>query len=163
MRCVKIDPPSRYRPVASAREGERSERITNGDTHGDIKVRVVNPSIDSEPSTVCERDENDEHPGNRYRLPIDSGRAAVIPNAPVDGIYRGSNGRYYTDRQVTNYLRAERWNPCIRQRNPERRLVATSDDDLLLLLPTDDIPAWAEIRVDNRGARIVDTRRPLPK
>lgn len=85
-----------------------------------------------------------------------------MPNAPVDGLYRGSNGRYYTDCQVANYLRAERWNRCIRQRNPDRRLVETSEGDLLLLTPTDDIPAWVEIRVDDRGARIVDTRRPAP-
>lgn len=87
----------------------------------------------------------------------------MVPDAPVDGLYEGSNGRYYTDCQIARKLRTDQWKPCIRQRDPDRRLVETSDGGLLLLTPTDDLPAWAELRVDARGARVVDTRRPGPE
>ena len=82
---------------------------------------------------------------------------------PVERLYEGSNGRYYTDCQVTTKLRTDQWKPCIRQRDPDRRLVETSDGGLLLLTPTDDLPVWAELRVDDCGTRVVDTRRPSPK
>ncbi|WP_328821196.1 hypothetical protein [Natronorubrum halalkaliphilum] len=87
----------------------------------------------------------------------------MVANAPVDGLFEGSNGHYYTACQVTRKLRTERWKPCIRQRDPDRRLVETSDGGLLLLTPTDDLPAWAEIQVDGRGTRVIDTRRPVPR
>ena len=86
----------------------------------------------------------------------------MTSTAPIDRLYEGSNGRYYTDRQIENRLRSDRWKPCIRQRDPDRRLVETSDGSLLLLTPTDELPSWAELRIDDRGPRVVDTRRPLP-
>ncbi|WP_320443078.1 hypothetical protein [Halosolutus halophilus] len=86
-------------------------------------------------------------------------------NAPVDALFAGSNGRYYTEWQVRRRLSAGNWKRCIRQRSPDRRLVGTGDGALLLLVPIepDELPAWAEIRVAGRGARVVDTRRPIPK
>ncbi|WP_173834877.1 hypothetical protein [Natronorubrum thiooxidans] len=86
----------------------------------------------------------------------------MIADTPVNRLYEGTDGHYYTDCQIRNRLRTERWKPCIRQRAPDRWLVETSDQSLLLLTPTDELPAWAELRVDDRGARVVDTRHPLP-
>ena len=83
-------------------------------------------------------------------------------DAPVDDLYEGSNGRYYTGDQLARRLRTGRWKPCIRQRNPDRRLVETDGGSLLLLTPTEELPSWAELRIDDRGARVVDTRRPVP-
>lgn len=82
-------------------------------------------------------------------------------NSPVKTLYEGSNGRYYTEWQVHERLRAGEWKPCIEQRSPDRRLIGTDDEELLLLLPVDpvELPTWAEIRIDGRGARVVDTRR----
>lgn len=136
--------------------------ITNGDSHGILKKRYVNPSADAGYPTSFEWDGHDDSPGDRVRRPIGGERAIVISNAPVDRLYKGTNGRYYTDCQVARKLRADRWKPCIRQRDPDRRLVETSDGGLLLLTPTDDLPAWAQVRVDDRGTRVVDTRRPIP-
>ena len=97
-----------------------------------------------------------------FQRPASGGYTAVVMDVPVDSLYEGSNGHYYTDCQIARRLRTERWKPCIRQRDPDRRLVETSDGNLLLLTPTDTLPEWAELRIDDRGARIVDTRGPLP-
>lgn len=123
----------------------------------------MNPSADATASSSTEWDGDDDHLGDDCRRSIDGERGIVMTDTPVDVLYQGSNGHYYTDCQVTNNLRAERWKPCIRQRDPDRRLVETCDGGLLLLTPTDDLPAWAEIRIDDRGTRVVDTRRPLPE
>ncbi|ELY39175.1 hypothetical protein C496_14997 [Natronorubrum tibetense GA33] len=123
----------------------------------------MNPSADAVAVSSIEWDGYDNHLGENHRRSTDGERGIVVTDTPVDVLYEGTNGRYYTDCQVTTNLRTERWKPCIRQRDPDRRLVETSDGGLLLLTPTDDLPAWAEIRVDNRGTRVVDTRRPLPK
>lgn len=87
----------------------------------------------------------------------------MISNAPIERLYEGSNGRYYTGWQVGRRLRTDRWKLCIRQRNPDRQLVETDDGGLVLLTPTDDLPTWAEVRIDDRGPRVVDTRRPTPR
>jgi len=123
----------------------------------------VNPSTDAENPTSFEWDGHDDYPGDERRWDADGRCVRVIPDAPADRLYEGSNGHYYTDCQVTRRLRTERWKPCIRQRNPDRRLVETSDGGLLLLTPTDDLPAWAQLRIGDRGVRVVDTRRPVPE
>ncbi len=86
-------------------------------------------------------------------------------NVPVDALFAGSNGRYYTEWQVRRRLSTGEWNRCMRQRSPERRLVGTGDGALLMLVPIDpdELPGWAEIRVAGRGVRVVDTRRPIPE
>ncbi len=85
--------------------------------------------------------------------------------SPVDTLFEGSNDRYYTEWQVQHRLRNGTWKLCIRQESPDRRLVGAGDGALLLLVPIDaaELPAWAEIRIDDRGSRVVDTRRSGPK
>ncbi|WP_247004961.1 hypothetical protein [Halosolutus gelatinilyticus] len=86
-------------------------------------------------------------------------------NVPIEGVFEGTNGRYYTGRQVERRLRTGAWMPCIQQRNPDRLLVEVADGALLMLAPIEptDLPSWTEIRIDGRGARVVDTRRPIPE
>ena len=85
----------------------------------------------------------------------------AIGNAPVDGLFEGSNGRYYTDWEVRRHRRRGAWRLCLRQRDPDRRLVETDDGRLVMLAPieADELPDWVEIRVIGDIARIVDTRR----
>jgi len=51
------------------------------------------------------------------------------------------------------------------QRAPHRRLVEIADNALLMLTPTDpdELPDGLEIRVIERRARVVDTRRVPPR
>lgn len=121
----------------------------------------MNPSDDASASPSSDCDGNDEQSDGKQPL-FRGGCDDVTANAPIEGLYEGSNGRYYTECQLRRRLRTDRWAPCIRQRDPDRRLVETRDGSLLLLTPTDDLPAWAELRIDDRGARVVDTRRPVP-
>lgn len=132
-----------------------------GESHEILKVGHVNPSVDAGASRTFERDGTDESPSGDPPRSND-GWASVIPDAPIDGLYAGSNGRYYTADEVARKLRTDGWKPCIRQRDPDRRLVATADGHLLLLTATDDLPPWAELRVDDGRAHVVDTRRPVP-
>ena len=84
-----------------------------------------------------------------------------IGDAPVDGLYEGSNGRYYTDWEVRRHRRRGAWRLCLRQRDPDRLLVETEEGNLLMLaaIDADELPDWVEIRVIGDIARIVDTRR----
>lgn len=122
----------------------------------------MKPSGDASASTSSDCDGNDEHSSGGRCPPLAEGCGDVTPDVPVERLYEGSNGRYYTDCQLRRRFRTDRWKPCIRQRGPDRRLVETSDGSLLLLTPTDELPTWAELRIDDRGARVVDTRRPVP-
>lgn len=82
--------------------------------------------------------------------------------APLESLFKGSNGRYYTAWQCRRRLQTGVWRFCMRQHSPDRQLVETSDEALLLLVPIDgdELPNWAEIRVADHGVRVVDTRRP---
>ncbi|WP_090614751.1 hypothetical protein [Natrinema salaciae] len=82
--------------------------------------------------------------------------------SPCETVFEGTNGRYYSEWQVRRRLRTGRWNRCMRQRTPDRWLVETADEALLLLAPIepDELPAGIEIRVADGRVRIVDTRRP---
>lgn len=84
---------------------------------------------------------------------------------PFETLFEGSDGRYYTDWQVRRRLRTGEWTFCMQQRAPHRRLVETADDALLLLAPTDpeELPTGLEIRIIERRARVVDTRRAPPR
>nr|WP_090382875.1 hypothetical protein [Natronobacterium texcoconense] len=84
-----------------------------------------------------------------------------MADAPVDTVLAGSDGRYYTGWQVNRRFRTGDWTHCLRQRNPDRRLVETATGALLLLQPVDPdrLPGWVEIRVLGETARVVDTRR----
>ncbi|QLG48598.1 hypothetical protein [Natrinema halophilum] len=79
---------------------------------------------------------------------------------PFESLFEGSDGRYYTDWQVTERQRTGEWTLCIRQRAPDRRLVETDGGALLLLTPTEleELPSGIEIRVSDGRARVVDAR-----
>lgn len=83
-----------------------------------------------------------------------------VVRIPCETIVAGSNGRYYTEWQVERRLRTGQWRLCMRQRTPDRRLVETADEALLLLAPTDpdELPPGIEIRVFDGRVRVVDTR-----
>lgn len=118
----------------------------------------MNPSHDtvSDGSVRCNVANRSE---TTTRRPIDGGEQPVV-TPPCETIFAGSNGRYYTDWQVRDRLRSGEWALCLRQRRPNRRLVETADDVLLLLTPVEPtaLPAGLEVRVTSRRARVVDTR-----
>lgn len=99
------------------------------------------------------------------RRPV-TGRGAtdMVEEINVGPIYEGSDGQYYTDWQVGRKMNHGEWKPCIWDEETGRQLVGTGDGDLLMLISADaeSLPEWAEIRSDEVGARIVDTRRSLP-
>ncbi|WP_233710761.1 hypothetical protein [Natronococcus pandeyae] len=109
---------------------------------------------------------SDERPGNPAATAVSStGRGAVvIDEAPIDAVFEGSNGEYYTDWEVDRRLRTGAWRPCLRQTDPDRRLVEVEAGVLLLLAPIDpeELPASMVLRVEDDSARVVDTRPPLP-
>lgn len=83
---------------------------------------------------------------------------------PVDAVLAGSDGEYYTDWELERRLRTGAWKPCIRQFDPDRRLVETDGGRLLLLVPVDpdELPRWTELRVEGDSTRVVERRRPVP-
>ncbi|ELY96973.1 hypothetical protein C482_14419 [Natrialba chahannaoensis JCM 10990] len=76
----------------------------------------------------------------------------------------GSNGRYYTKKQVRAKLECGSWRLCLRERHSTRWLVELPGETLLLLtaVEPDSLPRWAEIRIDGNTTRVVDTRRRGP-
>lgn len=84
-----------------------------------------------------------------------------IANTPVDRLYEGSNGQYYTEWELSRKFRCGAWKLCLRQRDPDRQLVETGGKRLLMLTAVDlcEAPSWVEIRVRGERARVVDTRR----
>ncbi|NGM71518.1 hypothetical protein G6M89_21465 [Natronolimnobius sp. AArcel1] len=84
-----------------------------------------------------------------------------VANTPVDRLYEGSNGQYYTEWEVSRQFRRGAWQRCLRQEEPDRQLVETGGKRLLMLTAVDlcDAPSWVEIRVRGESARVVDTRR----
>ncbi|WP_226007349.1 hypothetical protein [Natrinema salinisoli] len=79
---------------------------------------------------------------------------------PFEAIFHGADDRYYTEWQIERRLRTGAWTLCLRQRGPDRWLVETEDDALLLLVPVEphQLPAGIEIRAFESHARIVDRR-----
>ncbi|OVE86442.1 hypothetical protein [Natronolimnobius baerhuensis] len=86
---------------------------------------------------------------------------AGVANTPVDRLYEGSNGQYYTEWEVSRQFRRGAWQLCLRQTTPDRQLVETGGKRLLMLTAIDvcNAPSWVEIRVRGESARVVDTRR----
>lgn len=82
----------------------------------------------------------------------------------IDPIYAGADGSYYTDWETARKLERGEWEPCLREERSGKRLVGTSGNELLMLVPTTRaaLPDWAQVRVGESGARVVDTRRPVP-
>nr|WP_293032727.1 hypothetical protein [Natronococcus sp.] len=76
-------------------------------------------------------------------------------------VLEGSNGSYYTGWEVARRLRSGDWSPCLRQEDPDRRLVETESGALLLLTPIDPatLPPRAEVRLEGEAARVVRTQR----
>ncbi|WP_394739902.1 hypothetical protein [Natronococcus roseus] len=85
----------------------------------------------------------------------------MIEDLRTETVLEGSDGSYYTGWEVTRRLRSGAWNPCLRQDDPDRRLVETESGELLLLAPIDPatLPARAEVRLEGEAARVVRTRR----
>ncbi|MEY7849528.1 hypothetical protein AB7C87_10075 [Natrarchaeobius sp. A-rgal3] len=83
---------------------------------------------------------------------------------PVDAVFEGSNGRYYTAWQVRRRLESGRWRRCLRQREPDRRLVETGDGELLFLVAIEPraLPNWTEVRIERTATHVVDTRWHAP-
>lgn len=87
-------------------------------------------------------------------------------DAPLEAVFEGSDGSYHTEWEVERNLRRGTWKPCLRQRDPDRRLVETEERALLLLTPVElaELPPWTEVRIGERERerRVVDTRRSSP-
>ena len=85
----------------------------------------------------------------------------MIEDLRAETVLEGSDGSYYTGWEVARRLRAGDWNPCLRQADPDRRLVETGSGELLLLTPIDPgaLPDRAEVRLEGEAARVVRTRR----
>lgn len=115
---------------------------------------------------LARHESSDERSGNPAATAVSSTDrgAVVIDEAPIDTVFEGSNGEYYTDWEVDRRLRTGVWRPCLRQIDPDRRLVEVEAGVLLLLAPIDpeELPASMELRVDGDSARVVDTRPPMP-
>lgn len=79
---------------------------------------------------------------------------------PFEAIFHGADDQYYTQWQVGRRLRTDVWTLCMRQHEPDRWLVETEDEALLLLVPIEprQLPTGIEIRVSGSRARIVDRR-----
>ncbi|WP_241431527.1 hypothetical protein [Natrialba hulunbeirensis] len=85
----------------------------------------------------------------------------MVGTSPLETVLAGSNGRYYTAKQVQAKLECGPWRLCLRERRSERWLVELPGETLLLLtaVEPDSLPRWAEIRVEGETTRVVDTRR----
>lgn len=88
----------------------------------------------------------------------------MVVERDVGPVYEGSDGRFYTDWQVDRKLTDGDWRPCLQYPDEGRRLVASDDGDLLMLVRVDPatLPAWAELRADGEALQVVDTRRTTP-
>ncbi|MWV38230.1 hypothetical protein [Natrialba sp. INN-245] len=82
---------------------------------------------------------------------------------PVETVFEASDGQYYTAWQVRRRLESGRWRCCLRQRDPDRRLVETECGQLLFLVATDPraLPDWTELRIERTATHVVDTRSSL--
>lgn len=75
-------------------------------------------------------------------------------------IYRGSDGRYFTDQDVCLRIESGDWRFGIWDESSGLELVETRNGEALMLEPIRqaDLPEWVEIRRDGRGATAVDVR-----
>ncbi|MDG5818521.1 hypothetical protein [Natronococcus sp. A-GB7] len=89
-----------------------------------------------------------------------AGGGTVIEDLRTEAVLEGSDGSYYTGWEVARRLRSGDWSPCLRQDDPDRRLVETESGELLLLAPIDPaaLPARAAVRLEGEAARVVRTR-----
>jgi hypothetical protein len=80
----------------------------------------------------------------------------------VTKLYAGSDGRYYTEWQVSWRFENDEWRPCMWDSDDGWELVE-EDDELVWLYPADlegvkDLPEWAELRQRGHGVAVVDLR-----
>ena len=54
-------------------------------------------------------------------------------------VYVGSNGEYYTASKVVERIESGRWTTCMWEESTGRELVETNRDELLLLVPTENV------------------------
>lgn len=74
-------------------------------------------------------------------------------------LYAGSDGRYYTDWQVSWRFENDEWRACMWDSEEGWELVE-EDNELVWLYPVEvtDLPDWAEIAPEGRGFTVVDRR-----
>jgi len=74
-------------------------------------------------------------------------------------LYAGSDGRYYTDWQVSWRFENGEWRACMWDSDEGWELVE-EDNELVWLYPVEanDLPAWAELAPEGRGVTVVDRR-----
>ena len=74
-------------------------------------------------------------------------------------LYAGSDGRYYTDWQVSWQFESDEWKPCMWSSEEGWELVEDGDE-LVWLYPveSEELPDWAELRPEGRGVAVVDRR-----
>ena len=74
-------------------------------------------------------------------------------------LYAGSDGRFYTDWQVSWRFESGEWEPCMWDTEEGWELV-DSTDGLVWLYPadSDDLPGWAELEPAAHGVAVVDRR-----
>jgi hypothetical protein len=77
-------------------------------------------------------------------------------------LYAGSDGRYYTDWQVSWHFENGEWSPCMWDSDEGWELVEDGTE-LVWLYPEDAegveaLPDWAELRERDPGAVVVDLR-----
>ena len=74
-------------------------------------------------------------------------------------LYAGSDGRYYTDWQVSWRFENDEWHACMWDTEEGWELVE-EDEELVWLAPVEreDLPDWAELRPKRHGTVVVDRR-----
>lgn len=75
-------------------------------------------------------------------------------------LYAGSDGRYYTDWQVSWRFENDEWRACMWDTEEGWELVE-DDDELLWLDPVEweELPDWAELREEGHGVVVADRRQ----
>ena len=74
-------------------------------------------------------------------------------------LYAGSDGRFYTDWEVTWRFESDEWQPCMWSSEEGWELVEDGTE-LVWLYPVgrEELPEWAELRPEGRGIVVVDNR-----
>jgi hypothetical protein len=74
-------------------------------------------------------------------------------------LYAGSDGRYYTDWQVSWRFENDEWRPCMWDTEEGWELVE-EDNELVRIDPVEEteLPDWAELAPEGHGVVVVDRR-----
>lgn len=122
----------------------------------------VKPRVDGARPEITLRDTDGTHESAIGRFERRDRRLVV--EREIGPVYEGSDGCFYTAWQVDRRVAEGDWSPCLRDLETGRRLVATADDEPLMLVRVESttLPEWAELRADGEAVRVVDTRRTSP-